>query len=400
MSISSQTESNSSTHGLSLRDSIAHKSFVTTSLRHQRDSDGLQKQTSQIARRDHSQSTPSNLGDGRGVSAAAHGPVAAILQVGQKHCTEQELKRLTGAFYTVGNPFVHPAFTDWARKAELSRRKILEPFAGSNRLIKHLRNMGLCNRFSSFDILPGSRDVQQRDTLESFPIGYGVCVTNPPWLARNSATKRGLPFPSTLYDNLYKHCLDKCLEHCNWVAAIIPESFLRADIFHERLQHCVSLPRRLFRDTGHPACLALFGPEQTADALIWAGSKRVGWLDELIQLRPKPRKQGCTIRFNERNGNVGLIALDNTIGPSIRFCEVEELADYRVKHSGRHITKLHVETKLELDRWNHEIEKFRSKTKDVLMTCYKGIRKDGMYRRRLDWQLARGIIHDCQLNSS
>ena len=400
MSISSQTESKSATHRYSLRNSLTQKSLDTSSIKHQGGNRVLLNPSSRISLRDHAPPTPSGHAPRSEVSINAYGPAAARQQSRQEHCTEQELKRLTGAFYTVGNPFVHPAFLDWAQKAELRQQEILEPFAGSNRLIIHLRNMGLCNRFSSFDIVPASADVQQRDTLESFPRGYRVCITNPPWLARNSATKRGLPFPSTLYDNLYKHCLDKCLEHCDWVAAIIPESFLRADVFHERLQHCVSLPRRLFRDTGHPACLALFGPEQTADALIWARSKRVGWLDELIQLRPKPRKQGCTIRFNERNGNVGLIALDNTVGPSIRFCEVEELAHYRVKRSGRHITKLHVESKLEIDRWNRKIAEFRYKTKDVLMTCYKGIRKDGMYRRRLDWQLARGIIHDCQLNSS
>lgn len=396
MSTNSPIERYSATHRSSFREPLSMKIIDAISLPRPQDNERLPKPPLLVPLRKSTQPKTSTKASGGGVSTTAAGPIAARQQSRHKHCTEQELKRLTGAFYTVENPFVHPAFAGWARKAELRRREILEPFAGSNRLIRHLRKMDLCRRFASFDIFPASVDVQQRDTLKSFPTGYGVCITNPPWLARNSASKRRLPFPATRYDNLYKHCLDKCLNHCDWVAAIIPESFLRADVFLDRLQHCISLPNRLFRDTGHPACLALFGPEQSTDALVWTGTKRVGWLNELIDLRPKPRKDGCAIRFNERNGNVGLIALDNTVGPSIRFCKVEELAHYNVKHSGRHITKIHVDSRLAVDRWNLEIYEFRRNTKDVLMTCYKGVRQDGMYRRRLDWQLARGIIHNCE----
>ena len=321
------------------------------------------------------------------VSCFKFGPIGA---------RDSDSKRSRGAYFTVGNPFHHPAFAEWAQLAALRTQDILEPFAGSNSLIRHLEDMGLCSRFTSFDIAPSSVDVQQRDTLKSFPTGYSVCVTNPPWLAKNSATYRGLPYPASKYDNLYKHCLAKCLDRCEWVAAIVPESFLCANIFQDRLAHCISLSYRLFRDTGHPTCLALFGPQPTPDVLVWVGTKVVGWLNDLNRLRPRPRQDGCNITFNRADGNLGLIALDNTLGPSIRFCEVEELADYTVKHSGRHITKLHVDCELEIDLWNRFLNEFRAKTKDVLITCYKGVRKDGMYRRRLDWQLARGIIHSCQ----
>jgi len=51
-----------------------------------------------------------------------------------------------------------------------------------------------------------------------------------------------------------------------------------------------------------------------------------------------------------------------------------------------------VSGQLMIDRYNTFIGEFREKTGDVLLTCYRGLRKDGKYRRRLDWQLARGII--------
>ncbi len=304
-----------------------------------------------------------------------------------------EIKRRNGQFFTEGNPFEHEAFISWAECSDITSHKILEPFAGANSLIDHLEGMGLCNNSASYDIHPSDKRVERRDTLESFPKGFEVCVTNPPWLARNSATIRGFEFPDYGYDDLYKFALEKCLQNCGWVAALVPESFICARIFQERLTDFISLNPDLFTDTGHPVGLALFNPLQTDDVNIWFGDSHISTLSDLELLRPQPLPDGPIVRFNDPSGNVGLIALDNTKTASIRFCPVEELADYKVKKTGRHITKLHVDGKVEIKRWNEYLSEFRKKTRDVLMTCYKGIRKDGMYRRRLDWKLARGIIH-------
>ena len=305
----------------------------------------------------------------------------------------KEKKRLHGQYYTEGNPFEHPAFLEWAKKSEISTKQILEPFAGSNKLIRHLQNMNLCGSFVSYDIHPEHERVEKRDTLDDFPIGYDVCVTNPPWLAKNSATVRGLPFPNCKYDDVYKLALELCLTNCDWVVAVVPESFIRANVFRDRLYQFVSLTANLFEDTGHPVGLAMFIPERCNDVMVWSGRKRVGRLSTLESLRPEPDPDGVSISFNQPTGNVGLIALDNTLTDSIRFCDVRELQYYKVKKSGRHITKLSVDGEVKIDRWNQFFNSFRKYTSDVLLTCYKGIRKDGKYRRRLDWQTARGIIH-------
>ena len=238
--------------------------------------------------------------------------------------------------------------------------------------------------------------MRQRDTIASFPEGYSVCVTNPPWLARNIATFKGFAFPEGHYGNLYQFALEQCLTHCDWVAALVPESFIRAGVFQERLRHFVSITECLFTDTGHPVGLALFEPEHTSSVVVWSGHARLGTLAELNTLYPLPRKDGPKVSFNEPRGNVGLIALDNTVSASIRFCNVEELSGYTVKQSGRHITKLQVLGPVHIQAWNVYLNQFRKRTRDVFMTCYKGIRKDRMYRRRLDWKLARGIIHNAQ----
>lgn len=302
-------------------------------------------------------------------------------------------KRSSGQYYTQGNPFSCRPFREWARLADLPEQQILEPFAGSNSLIKMLAGMGLCNRYASFDISPADENVILHDSLDNFPSGYEVCITNPPWLAKNSATVRSLPFPDCDYDDLYKFALAKCLDHCPYVAALIPESFITARLFQDRLHSFISLTAKMFSDTGHPVGLALFVPEPVSDVEVWSGAEKIGRLSKLQGMKPEPDIAGATIKFNDPYGNVGLIALDNTVEASIRFCDVGELSDYKVKSTGRHITKISVDGKVRIREWNRFLDNFRDKTHDVLMTCYKGIRKDGKYRRRCDWRLARGIIH-------
>ena len=241
--------------------------------------------------------------------------------------------------------------------------------------------MGLCDRFASYDIAPANADVERRDTIADFPSGYDVCVTNPPWLAKNSARVRGMIFPETHHDDLYKVALEECLRHCRFVAALVPESFIRAGIFQERLLFFVSLTAAMFNDTGHPVGLALFD-----DTLghhdytqVWSGSLHLGAFADIEQKRPALRTDGPTVTFNDPHGNVGLIALDNTQEASIRFCDVTELREYQVKSTGRHITKLTVDGPVRIGAWNEALNTFREETHDVLMTSYKGIRK-AMYR--------------------
>ncbi|MBE8157877.1 MAG: hypothetical protein HAW59_00545 [Betaproteobacteria bacterium] len=305
--------------------------------------------------------------------------------------TALENKRADGRFYTQKNPFEHPLFRRWAARAGLPEETILEPFAGANHLIKMLRAVNLCRAFVSFDIVPGGAEVKKRDTLKNFPEGFNVCVTNPPWLARNSATRRGLPFPQTPHDDLYKHCLAECLRRCGYVAALAPESFIRSGLFLGRLGGFISLNNEMFSDTEHPAGLALFAPRVKSSALIFSGAQKLGTLDELGKHRP-PKYSDGKIIFNAPDGNAGLIALDNNYAASIRFCEPAELKNYEIKQSSRAITKIKIPGRPKIGRYNEFLGEFRNATKDVFLTAYRGLRKDGFYRRRLDYALARDII--------
>ena len=304
-------------------------------------------------------------------------------------------KRSKGRYFTKGNPFNLPHFKKWAKQIQLSRQNILEPFAGANDIITNLQSLKLCRQFVSYDISPSHELVKQKDTIKQFPQGFSVCVTNPPWLARNSATRRLLPYPNTQYDDLYKHCLSLCLENCDYVGAIIPASYLQSGLFRERLQSYTLLHQTLFTDTENPVCIALFNKSKSKKIKLYYDEKYLGVLNKLEEAKPIP-KRNKGVRFNDPNGNLGFISFDGTKESTIRFCEIEEIQDYPIKVSSRFITRISGDfdnvPKL-IQKLNKEITCFREKTKDVFLTPFKGIRKDGQYRRRMEFSLARNFIN-------
>lgn len=308
-------------------------------------------------------------------------------------------KRSLGQYFTTYNPFQNDGFKKWSLDCGLKSNIILEPFAGSNNLIHMLQEMDLCKKFVSYDIEPQNNIVQARNTLIDFPKNFDICITNPPYLARNSATQRGLHFPNTEYDDLYKHAIDKCLQHCKYVGAIIPASFLNAKLFRDRLTHYILLNTTMFNDTEHPVCLALFC-NTSDDVKIYHDNQYLGYLSELEKSLPTS-KQKIEMRFNDKNGSLGLIAIDNTVEPSIRFCCGKEIDSNKISTSSRSITRIAVGGNVGgnvgglINDLNAKLTSLRQSTYDIFLTPFKGLRKDGKYRRRLDFQLARQLINDC-----
>lgn len=305
--------------------------------------------------------------------------------------------RQYGVFYTeLFNPFKYKPFVAWAKEAALANSTVLEPFAGSNSIISMLQEIGICDNlggnYRSYDIDPKNASVKQRDTINDFPSGYSVCVTNPPWLYKSSAKRQGLHYPNCEYDNIYKHCLDLALKNCDYVAFLIPASFITANLFTDRLDSLITINKPLFKQTDNPVCLALFNKHASPDVKVFSDEELIGSLTELKKHLPR---QTANIRFNDENGELGLIAIDNTKGPSIKFCPGEALAKYSISHSSRSITKIGGMGRIssaQIALLNSKLNQFRLNTRDIFLTAFKGLRSDGFYRRRLDYQLARGLI--------
>lgn len=308
---------------------------------------------------------------------------------------EDIAKRTQGQYFTQYNPFKNNAFKEWAKESRILNSTILEPFAGSNNLIRMIQEMKLCDiNFVSYDVAPQEKNVMYKDTLLDFPKGFNICITNPPYLAQNSAKRRGLHYPNTNYDDLYKFALDKCLENCDYVGAIIPASFLNSKLFRNRLSHYVLLGAKMFNDTEHPVCLSLFKKE-SKDVEIYDNKKYIGMLSEFEKKLPKSGNS-VEMRFNDEGGKLGLIAIDNTMEPSIRFCKGEEIDPGKIGVSSRSITRISVDCNVNklIKTLNERLAIFRKETYDLFLTPFKGLRKDNKYRRRLDYSLARNIINE------
>lgn len=323
---------------------------------------------------------------------------------------QEDAKRLHGQFFTTTNPFNVDPFHKWLKAIpEREGLVFLEPFAGANNIVCMLQDLGYPNAWTCFDIDPADPEenasgvvVQRRDTLADYPAGYEVAITNPPYLARNSATRRGLPFPETTYDDLYKHAVAVMLENTPYVAAIIPESFLTQGLFHERLSAVISLTCKMFEDTEVPVCLALFVPETSKqgslDFSVYAENRFLGSYSQLQNKLERFEGDGLDLRFNDPQGPIGLHAIDGQKGPSIRFVAGSEIDSNSVKHSSRSITRIgcslpSASLKRVIKRANGLLDARRNATKDAFMTAFKGLRQDGRYRRRLDFAQARELIN-------
>ena len=308
-------------------------------------------------------------------------------------------KRTNGVYYTeVENPFKLKPFLDWAKKIKLNNLEILEPFAGENHIIDMLKEIKLCTSFKSYDINPSSQNVQKKDTLKNFPKNFKVCITNPPWLMSYSARRHGVEFPSDIkHDNIYKHCLELAMKNCDNVGFIIPGTYLRTGLFKDRLDTIIFINSKLFMGTENPVCLALFTKDKVKETKVYHNDEFLGTLEKLKSYLPPKinRKEGMKIIFNSDNGNLGLICIDNAREESTRFCKANEIKR-KMKISDRLLTKIETDIK-DTDEaitiLNKELHRVREQTHDVFLAPFKGLRKDGEYRRRLDYEFVRNLIN-------
>lgn len=249
--------------------------------------------------------------------------------------------------------------------------------------------------------------VELRDSIANFPSGFQATITNPPYLSFHFAKRKGLN-PTKAYfegfDSLYQTSIERALANCDFVAMIIPESFITSGLFTDRLQAVISLPFAMFDDTDMPTCLSLWGSETSADFQIWRGDELLGKASELTQaLIAKECKKRIT--FNDPTGNLGLRAIDNSTAASIWFCPPDEIPIEKVKHSARLLTRIQVDNLADRDAFirlvNLKINAWRDSTQDVALTAFKGVRKDGRFRRRLDYANARALLSQalCELEN-
>ncbi len=311
-----------------------------------------------------------------------------------------ENKRKLGQFYTDYNPFKNKVFKEWfARALKNSNNKVLEPFAGSNNLIEMLKE-DFEFEYTSYDIEPTSKDVKKRDTLKNYPQGFDLAVTNPPYLSKVSAKRRGIDYPESDFSDLYKHCLAKMVLSNKYVAAIVPINVIRDSDLSPRIDKYVILDKKMFNTTEVPVCLAMFSPyNEITNPEAYTTKKKIGsikkidnWIREYLGSEINDEIE---IKFNSKEGNLFLRAIDSPNEKRISFGFPNEMNPEDIKISSRHLTLIKVPVKVNkkmIEELNSILEEYRRKTGDIYLNAFMGLRKDGNYRRRLDYRTARKII--------
>ena len=286
-------------------------------------------------------------------------------------------KQLLGQYYTTTNPFVGEAYNQW--KSLIPTTQILEPFAGAGHLFKYIDADWI-----GYDIQPMHPEVIQRDTIKDFPKEFKVCITNPPYLAKNSASRRKLDVSITRED-LYLDCLDLMLQNCDYVCAIIPSTFYRTGLFRKRLLAWDKMDYLLFEDTDAPAGVAYFVPEETNTSL-YVNGKQI----QEIEMNDK-----INLKFNVSYGNYVLNGIDKTSANSITISDDVSSFDREkyLKHTSRNYVLFHSPVPLDIDETNENISKWREETKDFYLTSFKGVQKSGKYRKRISFnEVSRLVI--------
>lgn len=289
-----------------------------------------------------------------------------------------------GQFFTKVSPFNSDAFVAWSYL--LPNKRIIEPFAGDCDLAKHLPEYD----FTFYDIEPKHDNIIKNDSIKNFPKGYNVCITNPPYLGKSSAKRLGIEYNETLPD-LYLASLEAILKNVDFLAAIIPASFLANKYFKDRLSHVDIITYKLFNDTDIPVIVAYFTKEHNKNGYnLYKNGKFVKVIDNIIlkkcnNLKPK---------FNDDSGKLGLYAIDGTTGNRIRFCHASEIKR-TAKTSDRAITKINVNIDINdniINKLNKALEQYRIETLDTTLTAFRGLQKNGEHRKRISYDIAKQII--------
>ncbi len=314
-------------------------------------------------------------------------------------------KQRLGQFFTRKDLWLLPHVLQFIKK---SRAEIaFDPFAGTGDLLSIGKDIGF-KKTIGYDIDP-LLGWQLNDSLVSIPkVKNSIIITNPPYLTNYSAKRKNIHkdvekyFTSCSYDDLYQLALEKCFSN-DFGVVIIPETFINSSFPKNRLTSITILEENPFEDTETPVCVICFDNKNKSynDINVFKNNKLLGSLDYFEKMRKKPHKN-IYVKFNSLNGQIALRAVDTTNPQKpISFMRKENI-DYdmtTIKHSSRLITLIEIKAEQKvidkvIEYSNSLLLDFRQKTCDVLLSPFKGNKKNGERRRRLDYLTARAILED------
>ena len=309
-----------------------------------------------------------------------------------------------GQFFTKKEVWLKPQVIDFIKQSNC--KIAYDPFAGAGDLLNVAKTLGF-KKTVGLDIDTNLK-WKINNSLISIPhIDNAIIITNPPYLAKQSATRKHLDlsqyFDNTSYTDVYLIALEKMLDSQKCVVAIIPESFINSNFLRKDLLYSITiLEENPFDDTENPVCVVCFDNihKKLNEVKIYKNDTYINNLEEINKIRINPIND-ITIRFNDLDGWLGLRAIDSTNDKTFIKFDFKTNFKYdwnkRIKVSSRHLTLINIEIQqnkrqIFVDKANDLVYSIREKSKDILLTPFKGNTKQGIRRRRLDFRLARAIL--------
>ena len=309
-----------------------------------------------------------------------------------------------GQFNTTQDFWLKKHILDFINSSKMSIA--FDPFAGKGDLIKIAYKYGI-NKTIGLDI-DTTLNWEYNDSLIDIPFYEDtIIITNPPYLAKQSATRRKLNlekyFQTSRYDDLYLIALDRMLEKYKYVVAIIPESFINSNYKKKDLLKSITiLEQNPFEDTEVPVCVACFdGKSKEFDKiLLYKNEEFVNNFKNISEMSIIPKKN-VKMNFNDVNGWLAIRAVDSTDDNTRIKFDFKDNIKYdwnnRIKVSSRHFTLIKIVLNEDMKKdfvikCNDTLNKLRLETSDLVLTPFMGNTKKGIRRRRLDFSLARAII--------
>ena len=315
-------------------------------------------------------------------------------------------KTSKGQFNTTGASWLLPQVAEFITATCASH--VLDPFAGKGDLLATVAEILPNIKQSGYDIDPDlNKGWKYNDSLkEIVSPPSALILTNPPYLAKYSAKRKGVLDQVDHYyqengdDDLYQVALRKCMAANRHVIAIVPETLINSGFPLDNFRHISIVLADIFDDTEQPVVVACIDTDWRNGPIIFEDDKELGHLNELRSHRLTP-SGAHLVRFNVVGGQIGFRAVDmpNPSKP-IEFMPALDLgyAESGIKVSSRLVTYVMVDAQLNsvipliCDEANSELARIRAKTQDVILSPFKGNGKNGRRRRRLDYDLARAIL--------
>ncbi|QQR77674.1 MAG: hypothetical protein IPJ67_00795 [Candidatus Moraniibacteriota bacterium] len=315
-------------------------------------------------------------------------------------------KRSLGQFFTKNNSWIKAHILEFIKSTGTTIA--FDPFAGAGDLLRMAQQIGFSNT-KGFDIDKGL-GWEVNDSLLHIPkIKNSLIITNPPYLTNYSAKRKKIYenvhkyFDICSYDDIYQLAIEKCMGN-DFGIMIVPETFINSNVPKNRLVSITIIEDPLFDDTENPICIICFDNTYKSHEHIsvYKNDEYIGSLGYFEKFRRTPHKN-IPIKFNAPKGRIALRAVDTTNPQKpISFMKPEEI-DYDladIKYSSRLITVIEVGVENNaivekiIEHSNIALLDFRRKTRDVLLSPFKGNKKNGERRRRLDYLTARAFLED------